>query len=1321
MSRVHAVLLFSLAMLAPDSPAVAAIGEVVETVALPAVPRDRFWTFCAQSGHFHMVQPGTNRIYVSDAAGNVLRQGQLVGSEISAVLNAGGVTSLAGGMAAVGQDETWILFDGANVVSTWNLVERVAGEGNWTLAPVGSASLQPLLSGSEVILRFAVDGSGDYWCLTYNPQFAGNDLLRISAIGPELIERHPLDSGSPSSIFNLLFGGNLRATFESLRPAAPPLAIDQTGGAHLFLVEAPLSSGATTLPFCYAVNLTGGAPQYYGRFESPGGKAPDWCGGQGVVYMRTTSDATVHGYAVEQVSLPDIGAISYDQAGVFWTGCHVDEQVYTVAIDWGAGAAVGFVHIGYGAPALNGEGNLAVTWTPATASAWGTSHDDLDLLVRLFNDADQVSPLLRVRPNIAVYNGPLMPAGPCALWSRVNVDGTARYLVQNVSPIPPLSHTLSLPNDLGPFPAGRYGIEGIQVMAASEFRSMGRGGVGLTGVGRITLGRNFIGLDLRGQALTEFVRHETDLVYADVSYPGARVHIEGQGGLVNNSSILSLFPVIQALESWRLIGSYIKAINSLAMLQTKFFLAFGGDLDFDADPLKKSNIRFSGLIFGGIRLDLLAHVRIPSSEFAAWGGAQTQTGIHFNPVYFDPVTLTVRIGARLVILQVVRSYERIETYRIIDGTAPTANASRPGISTRVHSEKDSGWQYLYGSHPLTLNKPKAKPFIVNRNPFKPSLEIAPAANAPPGNVETAVIGGLDLHSAPFTASAPNGAMMVVWTQEADGLPPTQAADIWYSYFDGAAFSDPAPISADTHLDSSPKVAWHKSGKWVALWERVNRPDLPTTGDPPADLEATLPELIPAASIFDPAARTWSAPQHLFSQGLCKMTTLATGPTHDVAAVWVHDPSAQLFPMPIPTTTSMSIQDRFHLARFDGNAFSVQTSVIGSNAIVEFDAKMFGDELRIASIHMCTFCGVNRDPLQGNLTVEVRSQTAPGLPFAAIGQHPPIVDPSVSFAPRLLVDNGGDWSITYHRQIPTQVVERKIDGTQTVHNLNAPAIVRASDPADLAQYDLFVNGFGNHDYFSDVNFNAEHLTHYSLAAGPAGEAFVVYDTITDDGKNLVIVYDDRAGSISMPGALLADPASESSVKLGVGPDGRLLIAYLKNGLNESVMTVDIDGTPTQVAVTEPETVGTLHFLTHEVLRDLMVGQVRLRGGRVDKGEPIRLAVDVSSRGDLSADDVAISIYARLVPSTQSAGFAPAIGDGFFLVADAVPVGDGFLPGHATETVEVEWVIPEYGQYEMFAVLDPLDAVDEAFEDNNQSESSYLLEVTGNAAGGWWMYP
>ena len=1263
-----------------------AIGEVRQTLTLPAIPRAHFWAVSDLSGNHHLLDTG-GRLYVVNAQGEILRQGRLNSQERSEVEPAVGIWG-RGGMAVVGNDDQWLLYDGLHTFRQWVLVERVAGQGDWTLSPAGTWSIAPLLTeGDDINAGFGLVG-GTVWLSVFNGRRIS--LLRINPSGPTLVGRLELrDEGA--GVLDALLG------YETVPRG--PMAVEPTEGYLLLNMSAPTAAGGSPLVYLYAFGVDPLNPELIGRFLPPFAPAPERNGVAGGLWLRQSNTAEVSLLAVEPALLPRVTHYAYDQKGVFFTDTQTRDQQIWFSVDWGGVDPVRAFCSGI--PIIRSSevvesGEVRLTWRP---DDYHTRYGSMPVgsrigSLRLINADDQISPRYDHLFELGVYRGPTHPPQSVNLWSRTDEGDVVNYRAQALFPQPALTGIITFPSFF-PFVGGRsYGVQDVQASVDALYRSHGRGVLGASGTGRLLLGSGFLKLTLGGGMTTEFVLDDTFLGH--LTYPSSNVRVNVAGGVRDEAGPVDVFPQLAPLRELPLIGRVLGYLNERAKIVAETYVDLDGR--FFLDPDHPST--FSGEIQGGITVSASSAVQVIGMpvEFSGHLAAQAQSGFTFNPFALNPMTLTLRGTGRLVLYNVVHSVESVHQMRLPDDSSATVS---PMQAQRHVAPGDGGWRYLYGTARDAATDTSAAwalPYLIQSNPFAGSAGLRPADSPPNPAAErdVAVIGGLRTETMPVTATAPDGTMMIVWVQEVHGLPETQATDIYYSYFDGAALSTPGPVFSDTRADFRPKVAWHHGGKWVALWERVSAENLLPSGDPLADLETALPLIVPAYAVFDPATGTWSEPIQLMDTGLAKGSCLATGPTHDLAAVWIVDPTGNLIPLELDTEPGKTPTSSFRHARFDGERFALSTYNTTARGVFELDAAIHGGELRVATVGMSVIGG-GVHPLQEAVVLTVHRQVQPDTHWEtadSVGADTTTGRRGLNFTPRIRALPDGQWRTAWVRYDGMEQAT-----ANTVVSVNRTVVAMAADSTTLAGHVRFVEDPVERQ--PAALYRASHLDQFQLGTGPQGEAFVVYPDVSEGQAHLALAYQDPAGLVSQPIAIVHDDAIKKDHSLGVAPDGGLLVSYLKVGVTRQPETVDVDGQPVDVVRVEAEDTATLHFLVKPLYRDLTVAPVRHIGGPVAAGETVRLAVDVQSKGLLTAEGVEISLYAsRTYPPAQS-GLALHDAADRIVIAEQLMVGNGTMAGGAHATVEMDWTLPADGKWHVYAVLDPAGRVDEIDTSNNQS--------------------
>ncbi|OQW94712.1 MAG: hypothetical protein BWK77_08775, partial [Verrucomicrobia bacterium A1] len=122
------------------------------------------------------------------------------------------------------------------------------------------------------------------------------------------------------------------------------------------------------------------------------------------------------------------------------------------------------------------------------------------------------------------------------------------------------------------------------------------------------------------------------------------------------------------------------------------------------------------------------------------------------------------------------------------------------------------------------------------------------------------------------------------------LPPVQAMDIYFTRYNGASWSAPVPVAANTQSELHPQVAIDASNRPAAVWMRIRDADFADT----TNEVHYLSQLDVVGSSYD-AAGGWPAAQTL-STGACLnfAPILTRSPAGDLAAWWQSNPSNSLF-------------------------------------------------------------------------------------------------------------------------------------------------------------------------------------------------------------------------------------------------------------------------------------------------------------------------------------------------------------------------------------------------------------------------------------------
>lgn len=110
-----------------------------------------------------------------------------------------------------------------------------------------------------------------------------------------------------------------------------------------------------------------------------------------------------------------------------------------------------------------------------------------------------------------------------------------------------------------------------------------------------------------------------------------------------------------------------------------------------------------------------------------------------------------------------------------------------------------------------------------------------------------------------------------------------------SWFDGAQWSEPAPVADDGTADFHPQLLAFADGSAVTVWgnEAAALPTTATFDDMKTGLEVS-------AAFYDPASRTWQTAQRLTTNTHLDRNPKIAGPNrNDVMVVWVSNAANEL--------------------------------------------------------------------------------------------------------------------------------------------------------------------------------------------------------------------------------------------------------------------------------------------------------------------------------------------------------------------------------------------------------------------------------------------
>ncbi len=210
-------------------------------------------------------------------------------------------------------------------------------------------------------------------------------------------------------------------------------------------------------------------------------------------------------------------------------------------------------------------------------------------------------------------------------------------------------------------------------------------------------------------------------------------------------------------------------------------------------------------------------------------------------------------------------------------------------------------------------------FLADR---RPGLQGVANAGAPaPAALDETLVQNVYPYSEPCLAEL-NGRRAIAYVYLDPNDADLQATEIFFTYFDGASYTTPAPIVDDTRAEFAPCVAFDANGKIVAAWERIKDPDFSGVG--PEDI---APRMEIVYAVYDPAVGSWSAPIAVTDNDhLDHGPRLLRGMGAQLALVWFGNEANELVGTPAnPSQLNLAFWDA------GSQSFSTPTTLPGGMA------------------------------------------------------------------------------------------------------------------------------------------------------------------------------------------------------------------------------------------------------------------------------------------------------------------------------------------------------------------------------------------------------
>lgn len=1267
------------------APARAAIGDVSANVTLAVTPV----RFAHQIGfhRYHVVTTGgmSTDIYKLNANGSVYKHGQALG------LGSQLLAASTRGMAAP-SDSTWVTLDDYNTLTWWTIGEDTNGD--LTIAKGQTRNLSGLIRAGEQIASFDYSPEGGFWFGVHSTIEGRNGLAfqtdsNVATIKQTINLRSVLDP------FSHIF---------TVETADPVVRIDQLNGNLIAM-------GYHTMAY---VSHTSGTLVGLARNDLANSGVHNSSSASGAAVLLNSAHV-VH-IEMSYPLLPSIsGEPTCNYEGVAWTyfsgptGSTGDDWTMTIPVMWGTGgrdtlsSSAGFGAMG--SRVITSQGALPLNSVVFTDSAITIAIDPyylasyrgpgpngfLELTIELVNGSGQPMAPVTLTTRWTAYAGPV-GVDP-KYFSKVAVGDTIKWQAVASMPPNPINATFKVP-DGSFFLAGKtFGIKDLQFNGEYSFQNKDPGALGASGGGSFELGTGSVSIKGGGAALPE-------LTAQGIDYRGGKGFLEIRGSVKDQIGWTQAFPTLTAFFSL-LPGSsrILNWLDSRAQLYAELGVNANPTVALVSVP-GAEQLGFNGDLSVGIDIKAGTTVNIMDmlAEAQAFGQGSAQVVFQAKEPDYSPTfkefTLTLLMQGQVTTWIAQKTLSQAWQFKYDPVNGPVINDSSRSTNawrTQTVTLDDSPPHY-------TFSGGVAMPRVAYDKP-------APAAAATT-DTETTILANISTNSTPAMAAAPDGTQLVVWSQEVAGRKPTQATDIYYSYFNGASYTTPKAIHVDTNIDFTPQIAWHKSGKWIALWTRGKKSDIASTGDVATDLAAVTSQFVPAWSVYTPATDTWTPPLNLFDTPICVRPKLATGASHDVTAVFIKSGDGNVITEAIPlSTTSTTPPSNLYFSRFASGAFQTTQTILSEN-FIEYDAMETGSELYIAwTRNGNLYTGIHTQPglMYGSITMRLARRTHSdgivnqGYGYSANGSN------DLIFAPRLFQLHDGAKRLTWVSHFYGGAIHDSyaLLTTGDLPNFSTGNRILVQDPSRSGN-------FGSGHTWEESTWDR-----CTPGESADGAFYVAFSDIANGRANMRIVFDDPAGVPSGQGLLINDDAVEKRICAVGNTSGKLIVSYLKLPMTIAPAQVQIGDKKYTVSALNVSNTGALKIFTHTIRRDLSVSPVKVQSGLLMAGHTVQLAFDVTNSGDLSAANAVVNVYVQKLANrptplaiSSSVGLA-AIGSPI-LIANRLNVGGSFLPGFTTQSVIVNWSPPDNGIYQAWVVVDPDNTVAESDETNNQSATAVLSE-------------
>lgn len=583
---------------------------------------------------------------------------------------------------------------------------------------------------------------------------------------------------------------------------------------------------------------------------------------------------------------PIIRSVQPCVAGLFFVKGVALPNRYDVTVDWRGIAAKSVVFTlngrAFTAPAT-GE-ITSYTFAMGSALTYGVSAPPNELQVVAINAKDQ--PSAAVSMDLAGVSTPVwLPSAPLLFNAACNRNPVT-YKYSLAFPVKPFSAHTTPPAAIPAIGGHRFGLTDTQAKLAAGISTDGTGEVEASGQ---------TGFSAAGQDLTGRLYGEGDAQVAmgrGITLPSARIGLEVGGKIVRTIGVTEWAPALKKAESWPVFGGMIKWFNNAVRAQIEIKPSVAAEVPFHSTNESLQPDGVDGKV--GAHMSAAINTTLIENGLSAsvYGGGEPALTLKVLPeLSLDRFEVELFAGVKLVIWRWEHVFEESTSWSYPPGAA--AAGAGDGANAPEVTETASGWRVI----PRTYGEG------AGYSAFVANAAGAAGVGSEPWPIATNVN--------PFThpgLAASADRLVLAWTHDDVNRPPMQGEEIYFSAYDGAAWSTPAGITQDDLQDFAPRVRFDGAGHAVAVWER-NR----TRQTAGSAFDATYTNDFEIAyAVWDGSA--WSQPTYVAElPGLDHAPQLAAGRDGGLMVLWRHNNAGEL-------AGSAEAPDTLYTAEWDGTAW-----------------------------------------------------------------------------------------------------------------------------------------------------------------------------------------------------------------------------------------------------------------------------------------------------------------------------------------------------------------------------------------------------------------